>query len=236
MENIFYVYVYLDPRKKGDFLYENFSFENEPFYVGKGCNNRYLEHLCPSKLKCKNFKNKKINKLISLGLNPIIKKIICDISEQDAFDIEKKLIKTIGRIPLKNGPLTNLTDGGEGFVGLVKTKIHRKRLSESLKGKKMSPETREKISRSLIGKPGRNTGKKHKEEVKLRISKSKKDNEASSWNAKAILQMTKNGEFIKEWISSHKAAKDLKLNQGNILSVIYGNRKTCGGFSWKLKD
>lgn len=32
----FYVYVYLDPRKEGKYVYGEFQFDYEPFYVGKG--------------------------------------------------------------------------------------------------------------------------------------------------------------------------------------------------------
>ena len=40
-----YVYVYLDPRKPGKFIYNDFSFEFEPFYVGKGYGDRAFGHL-----------------------------------------------------------------------------------------------------------------------------------------------------------------------------------------------
>jgi hypothetical protein len=43
--NDFYVYVYCDPRKPGDYIYEKYKFLYEPFYVGKGRKRRWLEHL-----------------------------------------------------------------------------------------------------------------------------------------------------------------------------------------------
>jgi hypothetical protein len=45
MDDIFYVYVYLYPRFHWDYVYENLKFEYKPFYIGKGKNNRYLDHL-----------------------------------------------------------------------------------------------------------------------------------------------------------------------------------------------
>lgn len=233
MEAKFYVYVYLDVTKKGNFIYGDYCFEYEPFYVGKGYNKRCEEHLRESSLREKSFKNNKIKKILSLGLKPIILKVSINIFEVDAFELEQKLISIIGRRDLKKGPLTNLTDGGEGIVGLIKTEEHRKKLSVSSIGKKMSKEAREKISKSLIGKRGRNTGNKHSEETKKQISETKKG--TLSWNATPVLQLSKDGELIKEWVSATAAAKELGLSQGNIWTVINGGRNTCGGYKWKLK-
>jgi len=46
------------------------------------------------------------------------------LSEEDAFDAEKFLIAYYGRLDLGTGCLRNLTDGGEGFAGLVFTPEH----------------------------------------------------------------------------------------------------------------
>lgn len=229
----FYVYAYLDPRKKDNFVYEKYRFDYEPFYIGKGNGKRLNEHLRKSQLKENTLKNKKIKKILNEGLNPIIIKISSNLFEVDAFELEIKLIKTIGRLDLKTGPLANLTNGGDGISGLIKTKKHRSRLSSSLKGIKRSEETRKKISLSLIGKPGRNTGNTHSEKTKNKISETKKG--TLSWNATPVLQLTKEGELVKEWVSATAAAKELGLSQGNIWSTVNGNRKTCGGYLWKLK-
>jgi len=44
-KNRFYVYVYLDPRKPGNYTYGDYHFDYEPFYVGKGCDDRLNDHL-----------------------------------------------------------------------------------------------------------------------------------------------------------------------------------------------
>lgn len=113
MENKFYVYVYLDVRKKGDYCFGKYNFEYEPFYVGKGSGKRYLKHLTETKEDTDNiFKFRVINKLNELGLVPIILKVKFEISESVAYSIETELIKLIGRRCDNSGPLTNIvTDG-----------------------------------------------------------------------------------------------------------------------------
>lgn len=41
----FYVYVYLDPRKSGEYIYDDLKFNYEPFYVGKGRGDRIISSL-----------------------------------------------------------------------------------------------------------------------------------------------------------------------------------------------
>ena len=70
MKEKFYTYIYLDPRKKGQYSYDiNMSFLYEPFYVGKGCGYRMNNHLNKAENKSKlifnNFKNSKIKKILS---------------------------------------------------------------------------------------------------------------------------------------------------------------------------
>ena len=48
-KNIFYVYIYLDPRKRGKYIYEEFKFNYEPFYVGKGKGDQIKSHLNESR-------------------------------------------------------------------------------------------------------------------------------------------------------------------------------------------
>lgn len=49
-----------------------------------------------------------------------------------------------------------------------------------------------------------------------------------------IIQMTKQGEFIKEWNSVSDAQKTLEIN--NITTVCRGRQSTAGGFKWMYKE
>lgn len=50
-----------------------------------------------------------------------------------------------------------------------------------------------------------------------------------------IIQLTKSGEFIKEWSSAHEANRKLGISQSSICGCIKGKRKTAGGFVWRYK-
>lgn len=168
--NDYYVYVYLDPRKPGKYKYGKYRFPYEPIYVGKGKEKRiYAPHTS-------NFLTKgKINK-IELSNNKIIpKKVYEGLSHEQSLKREKELIKLIGRINIKTGTLTNLTDGGQGNEGWIVSEETKKKISIANTGRPVSKETREKQSESNHWKNiGFMTGKHHSKEAKEKISKAMK--------------------------------------------------------------
>lgn len=120
--NKFYNYVYLDPRKPGDYNYGDLHFDYEPFYVGKGYGDRCNAHLKNNYRNNKNtYKNNKIKKIISENYKPIILILFKKLKESVAFQNEIDLIKLIGRHDLGLGPLVNLTDGGGSTTGYKHT-------------------------------------------------------------------------------------------------------------------
>ena len=58
-----------------------------------------------------------------------------------------------------------------------------------------------------------------------------KDNHSS----KKIIQLTTNGEFIKEWESMSLVVRELWIIQSNISSCCCWRRQTAWGFKWKFK-
>ena len=52
---------------------------------------------------------------------------------------------------------------------------------------------------------------------------------------KAVLQYTKDGEFVSEYISVAKADKITGISHCHISSVCTGKRKTAGGYVWRHK-
>lgn len=153
---IFYIYAYLDPRKPGEFVYGEYRFDYEPFYIGKGKGNRIRDKRDYNPFFC----NKATKIQAEIKNSPIIKKIKRKLTEEEAFDLEIELIRIIGRANKGNGPLTNLTDGGEGTSGAVISDEHKKALSIARKGKPLSVEHRKKLSEAHMGHTPWNKGKK----------------------------------------------------------------------------
>lgn len=96
----FYIYVMFRP------------WDGSPCYVGKGKGNRYREHAW----KGASHYNPRLGKIFERagGQIPVIL-LHTGLDEKKAFDYERALIAAIGRG--RNGPLVNLTAGGEGVSG-----------------------------------------------------------------------------------------------------------------------
>lgn len=132
----FYVYALLDPRKPGDYQYGKWKFDHEPFYIGKGKGNRANSHfiLKQDEQGGNLHKRRKILKIIrETGEAPTICFKRTNLGEKDAHELEAKLITLIGRKDMREGILTNLTDGGEGTSNRVCTKAQRAAFSASTK-------------------------------------------------------------------------------------------------------
>lgn len=104
----YYVYALIDPRN------------NQPFYIGKGKDDRVARHYYnwSSIDKINPHKRNKINKLKSLGYCPKYEILIESSNETLIFQKETELIAKWGRISIdKGGILTNINPGGEGNTG-----------------------------------------------------------------------------------------------------------------------
>lgn len=227
-----YVYIYLDPRKKGNYIYGSYSFEYEPFYVGKGKKDRLLYHLHETKENTINtLKYNIINKIKLANLEPIIIKIYDNLSAKKAFDLEKKIIKLIGRIDKNEGPLSNLTDGGRGRNNYKVSEYTKIKMKNSHIGLKLSEESKKKLSKSIrgsknhrYGKPGTRLGVKLSDDIKEKMSNKKK---------KPVLQYDLNHNLIKRW-DSVKEAKEY-LGFYNIANCCRGLSKSAYGYIWKYE-
>jgi hypothetical protein len=148
-----YIYVYSD-------------LSGVPFYVGKGKGRRFelVKHI--QKGVANQFLK---NKILKLGTDRIIISFMHHNSpEHELMKWEQYWIKFFGRRDRGEGTLCNLTDGGEGISGAIRSpelkEIIRKKVSETwIKRGGHSLESRQKMSRAR-------TGLKHSQATRERMS------------------------------------------------------------------
>lgn len=179
----YYVYIYYDPRKN-----------NIEFYVGEsGDPKRWLKHLKDAKRfieqkksqkwikeNCDNpHKTRTIIKILEAGLEPKIEKVLENVTEEQAKAEEIRLITLHGRADKGLGPLTNLTDGGDGgdtISNHPNRKEILKKKSESMKGKKnalgykFTPEQIKSLSKRMRGEGNPFFGKTHSTETRTLLT------------------------------------------------------------------
>lgn len=132
---------------------------NEIFYIGIGTKTKRAFET----YNRNNFWKKIVNKT-AYEVEIIAK----DLSWEDACELEIFLIKLYGRKNLNKGSLVNLTDGGEGSVGIIQSEETKLKKSISLKGKNLGKKHTEETKEKLRLK---NLGRKHTQETKEKIGK-----------------------------------------------------------------
>lgn len=186
---MFYTYVYLNPFKPGKYTYGNFiTFFYEPFYIGKGKDNRLYEHLNEKEYNTLNkHKFNTIKKIKNNNEYPMILKILDNIEEKLSLQYEEFLIKLIGRNSSNLGPLTNLTDGGEGVGSYWRgRKLSEERIKQikvltsgennGMFGKKHSQDSKDKIRIKAKGRKGTKHTEDHKKYISERMTLEKHPN------------------------------------------------------------
>lgn len=152
-----YVYVYLDSRKKGSYSYGQYHFEYEPFYIGKGKNDRYLTHLRIARGDRKGKNNLVISKIRSIlndGFEPIILKLHDNLNEIEYSNYEIDAISEIGKICEGKGPLLNIADGGDGGITWIGDHHNKGKKYEEIVGLEKSIEIKKKLSEDASERVG----------------------------------------------------------------------------------
>ena len=118
---VFYVYILLDQRSPGNYVFDNYKFKFEPYYVGKGKKDRVKTHFHGLRSTLEETRQHNSDNFLcisktfsiweSLKEYPyfvIIKYFKGLTAERDALDLEKHLINLLGRQVDFKGPLTNI--------------------------------------------------------------------------------------------------------------------------------
>lgn len=134
--------------------------DGRPCYVGKGRGRRWRRH-------AKQATNPHLaNIYAKAGGELPAEKLAEGLSESEAFALEMSMIAAIGREP--NGPLVNMTDGGEGPSGFRFSAASRAKMAQSATGNKnclgrsASPEAKD---RMRVAKTGKNLSASHRKAI-----------------------------------------------------------------------
>jgi hypothetical protein len=226
------------------YLYRHIRLDkNEPFYIGIGTKRNH-KHFS---LKAEYNRAYETNRKESYIWNNIVNKTKYKIEilfESDDYDFIKQkeieFISLYGRINNNTGILSNMTNGGDGTVGIIKSKEQIEKHRQSMIGKKQSESQIQKRNESRKGYI-------HSEETKIRMSNSHKGKKTSKEhleklykgqilaNSKPIDQYDLEGNFIREWQSATIAAKEINLHPTSIRHCVQGKTKTSGGYIWKTQ-
>ena len=174
------------------YVYVHINIEtNVIFYVGKGNGNRAYAKTRRS-VRWTNYTNKHPYRVEFINSN---------LSDIEALKIEIETIARIGRIDTNTGPLINLTDGGEGASGAVRSEETKNKMSIAAKGKILSLECKEKISQI-------NMGKKLSEETKMKISEANK----TAWETRERIAHISDShkENISKSLKGRKRSEEVK--------------------------
>ena len=128
----------------------------------------------------------------------------------------------------------NCTIGGEGVSNWIMPEAQKQHMRDINIGKKLSEETKRKIQ--LWTKWYWNTPEgKLKASLHSKGKSNPKAIEAMSKNReRAVIQLTMDGKYIREFSSVKEAYKFLG-RVGNIYAVCQGKRKSAFGYKWKYK-
>lgn len=127
-----------------------------------------------------------------------------NLSEEEAFKLEKEYISRIGRRDLGLGTLVNMTDGGDGCQ--YQSPLSRKAQADKLRGRKHTMERRRNISLGQLGKV-------LPDEVKKKVSETMKARYAAGWAPSIGYKHTE--ECRLRMSAAQKARQERNRNQRN---------------------
>lgn len=155
---------------------------------------------------------------------------VCE-SEEEAFLKEMHYIKLVEA--WKNPMYYNISSGGDGGFGNFAGKsdeellMWRKKMSESRKGRTITKEWMEKVIKTRkekgigCGKNNPMYGVKGKDNV----------------NSKAVVMLSLDGEFIREFDSMQLAKEFIKIKSASAISnACIGTQLTAHGYRWLFKN
>lgn len=233
------------------YLYQYVRLDkNEPFYIGVG--KRYK-----GKTDFTRAKQSHAHNSICMAIIAKTDYRIEIIEEHNDYNFirerEKAMIAKYGRKHNGSGTLANFTAGGDGMLGADCSRLWKKCYAYTKDGAffKEFESITAAAKHFNVGDNCIGNAMKHPEKTYLiknhqfRLFKTGSiptvldiHEKLSNRRSKSVIQLTRDGEFVKEWKNAVIAAKELGFtgSRRHICDCCLGIRKTARGFKWQFKE
>jgi group I intron endonuclease len=197
---------------------------NQPIYIG--ITSRDLKTRLSEHIRNNNFG--KFKDWINLQIKNNVDILISEIETVSKEKTKTREIFWIQHFKESGFEILNGNNGGGGPIELTN-------------------EQKNKLSKSRTGDKNPFYGKSHSDNSLKKIS----DNNSKYWLGKklskeaiqkrskkrniSIIQLDKNGNFIKTWKSISEASETLNIDPSSIVKVLKNKRKIAGNYVWKYK-
>jgi group I intron endonuclease len=171
-----------------------------------------------------------------------------DMSKDELLDIEERLIKEHNS--LMSGSGYNVCSRGQNRYLATQSLEARKKRSEIFKGRVITEEWRENMSKAKSGEKHPMYGKKMSEETKKKMGDSRRGERNGRYGKKTsddhknklmmnrkdrieVAQYTKNGEFVARYPSIKEAMRQTGIDSRYIYPVCDKEGRSAKGFVWR---
>lgn len=230
------------------YLYQHIRLDtNEVFYIGVGT--KYNHHKDYTRAKAKGKQRNRIWRGIVKRVNYKVEVI----EENDNYELIKnkeiELISKYGQIIKETGTLCNLTNGGDGILGVEMVDLWKPTYIYTKDGVYYKGFKNINVCANYLNCAKSTITLSYNKDHLIKgyiIKDFKKDNvppildikeKLKKRLSKKVYQYDVDLNLIKEWESSSEASRILGISGGHIREVASGktNRKKSGGFIWKYE-
>lgn len=224
----YYVYVITDPR------------DSQPFYVGKGCGDRMMNHEWAVRRNSSDSHlphHDRIRELISLGLTPVYSQPFVNQTEKNALLREEVLIELYGRQNTGTGILLNQSVGGKNSGTSPKVVVQYdlsgtmiKEFPSAKAAGELTTGNASYIIQCCKGKRKSSGG------FQWAYKDAPAPNQYTKQYYRPVMQYDFNGNLLAQYQSLTHAQDVTSIERHNISECCRGKSNTAGGFIWRYAE